>query len=185
MDIPSPEELRLVLSAADRAFRRDAECRELRLWRQRSERLPVYRGGRPLRAGRPGPDLPRLPRGRFGWLFHREQRRPSRGVPQDVQVLLQARSHEDRDDPDLKIGRLAVDRRHQSRGVERLLIKHIAGMAIEVGRGTGIRLLILQAKPQSVPFYEKCGFQLTYEVKREKGRRNRTMFLDLYRVEGS
>ncbi len=85
--------------------------------------------------------------------------------------------------PALKIGRLAVDRRYQNRGVGRLLIKYIAGMAIEIGRGTGIRLLILQAKPQSVPFYLKAGFQLTYEVKRERGRRNRTMFLDLFRIE--
>ena len=87
--------------------------------------------------------------------------------------------------PALKIGRLAVDVRYQNRGVGRLLIKHIAGMAMEIGRGTGIRLLILQAKPQSVSFYEKCGFQLTYEVKRERGRRNRTMFLDLYKIEGA
>ncbi len=86
--------------------------------------------------------------------------------------------------PALKIGRLAVDRRYQSRGVGRLLLRYIAGMAIEIGRGTGIRLLILQAKPQSVSFYLKAGFQLTYEVKRERGRRNRTMFLDLFRIAG-
>ncbi len=87
--------------------------------------------------------------------------------------------------PALKIGRLAVDRRYQNKGIGRLLIKHIAGMALEIGRGTGIRLLILQAKPGSIEFYEKCGFQLTFEVKREKGRRNRTMFLDLYKIERS
>ncbi len=82
--------------------------------------------------------------------------------------------------PAIKIGRLAVDRKWQNRGIGRMLIKYIAGMAIDMGRGSGIRLLILQAKPQSIDFYEKCGFQLTYETKRERGRRNRTMFLDLY-----
>ncbi len=84
--------------------------------------------------------------------------------------------------PAVKIGRLATDRRHQNLGIGRLVVKYIAGMALETGGKMGVRLLVLQAKPDSIPFYERCGFQLTYETKREKGRRNRTMFLDLYQV---
>jgi len=84
--------------------------------------------------------------------------------------------------PAVKIGRLATDRQFQNMGIGRLLIKYIAGMALEMGGKMGVRVLVLQAKPESIPFYEKCGFQLTREVKRERGRRNRTMFLDLYHV---
>jgi GNAT superfamily N-acetyltransferase len=80
--------------------------------------------------------------------------------------------------PGFKIGRLAVDTRHQNRGIGRTLIKCIAGMALE-GK-VGVRILMVQAKPESVSFYEKCGFKLTDETRRERGRRNRTMFLDLH-----
>ena len=80
--------------------------------------------------------------------------------------------------PGFKIGRLAVDIGHQNRGIGRTLIKCIAGMALE-GK-VGVRILTVQAKPESVSFYEKCGFQLTDETRRERGRRNRTMFLDLH-----
>ncbi len=80
-------------------------------------------------------------------------------------------------------GRLAVDKRFQNMGIGRMLLRYIAGMAIEMGGRMGVRLLVLQAKPESIPFYEKCGFRLTYETKRERGRRNRTMFLDLFEIQ--
>ena len=85
--------------------------------------------------------------------------------------------------PAIKIGRLAVDQRWQGRGIGRLLIKYIGGIALESGRFGSVRLLIVQAKPGAVDFYQKCGFQLTEETKRERGRRNRTMFLDLHKIE--
>lgn len=56
-------------------------------------------------------------------------------------------------------------------------------MALETKGKMGVRLIILQAKPESIQFYERCGFQLTFETKREKRRRNRTMFLDLHAIE--
>lgn len=84
--------------------------------------------------------------------------------------------------PAVKIGRLAVDRNYHNMGIGRLLTKYIAGMALELGGRMGVRLLILQAKPGSISFYEKFGFQLTRRVGRERGRRNRTMFLDLFSV---
>lgn len=81
--------------------------------------------------------------------------------------------------PALVIGRLAVDRRHQGKGIGRALIRYISGMALETQGTMGVRLIILQAKPDSIEFYKKCGFQLTVETARERKRKNRTMFLDL------
>ena len=84
--------------------------------------------------------------------------------------------------PALKIGRLAVDRRFQRRKIGEKLLKYIAGMALDMGKRTGVRLLILQAKPDSIEFYEECGFQLAFETHSEKKRTNKTMFLDLLAV---
>ena len=84
--------------------------------------------------------------------------------------------------PALKIGRLAVDKKYQNLGLGRFILKYIAGMALEMAGRVGVRLLILQAKPESLPFYAKFGFGLTYETSRERGRRNRTMFMDLFAV---
>ena len=85
--------------------------------------------------------------------------------------------------PALVIGRLAVDGGHQGRGIGRALIKYIAGMAIETQGKMGVRLLILQAKPESIEFYMKCGFQLTVPTARERKRKNRTMFFDLSSID--
>ena len=85
--------------------------------------------------------------------------------------------------PALTIGRLAVDVRYQKRGVGRALINFIAGMALEAQGKIAVRLIVLQAKPASVDFYKKCGFELTVETKRERRRLNRTMFLDLAALE--
>lgn len=79
--------------------------------------------------------------------------------------------------PAIKIGRLATDRRWKGKGIGRHLVRYIAGMALE-SQGAA-RLLILQAKPESIEFYQKLGFDFVTETKRERGRLNKTMFLDL------
>lgn len=79
--------------------------------------------------------------------------------------------------PSLKIGRLAVQRTRQGRGIGRILIRRIAAIAYD--SRPAVRLLTTNAKPGSVPFYQKCGFELTQPVRRERGRRERTMYLDL------
>ncbi len=84
--------------------------------------------------------------------------------------------------PSIKIGRLAVTTAWQAKGVGRHLVKYIAGMALDQGTGIGARLLILQAEPDAVAFYLKCGFEMTAEVGRERGREKRTMFLDLHEI---
>lgn len=87
-----------------------------------------------------------------------------------------------KDIPAIKIGRLAVQRNWQRKGLGRLLVRHIAGEALALRGDYGVRLLILQAKPDSVDFYRKLGFQLTDEVGKERKRINRTMFFDLWAI---
>lgn len=82
--------------------------------------------------------------------------------------------------PALKIGRFAVQRNWQSRGIGRLLIRRIA--AIAVTTQPAVRLITLNAKPKAIPFYQKAGFVLTNEVHRERGRINRTMYLDVLSI---
>ncbi|HET6403539.1 MAG TPA: GNAT family N-acetyltransferase [Candidatus Thermoplasmatota archaeon] len=85
------------------------------------------------------------------------------------------------DFPAIKIGRFAVDKRMHGKGIGRHMMRHIVGLALATG-SVGVRLLILQAYPTSQAFYQKLGFEFTDEVKRERGRHNRTMFLDLWQV---
>jgi len=85
--------------------------------------------------------------------------------------------------PAVKIGRLAVAKEWQNKGLGRLLVKNIIGLALNLGKLRTARLIIVQAKPKAIGFYRKCGFQMTFETKREKKRKNRTMFLDLHSVE--
>lgn len=85
--------------------------------------------------------------------------------------------------PAVKIGRLAVDKTVQGRGIGRLLMRRIIGETL-ARSGFAVRLLVLNSKPESIQFYNKLGFQLTDEVRRERGRRNRTMFFDLNAVRG-
>jgi len=83
--------------------------------------------------------------------------------------------------PSLKIGRLAVQSEWQNKGIGRLLIRRIA--AIALSGDSAVRLLIVNAKSGSIQFYRECGFRLTREVGHERGRRERTMYLDLLAVE--
>ena len=81
--------------------------------------------------------------------------------------------------PSVKIGRLAVDKRYWGRNIGTHLLHYIAGMVMETG--IAARLLTLQATPRSVAFYQKMGFEMTTETRRERNRANRTMFFDLWR----
>ncbi len=81
--------------------------------------------------------------------------------------------------PGLKIGRLAVDKRFQNKGVGRALVAIIAGIARRMGEHVGMRLLIVQSKPESVSFYQRMGFVQVTSAK-EKRRIHRTFFLDIY-----
>jgi len=84
--------------------------------------------------------------------------------------------------PALLIGRLAVDKRYQGRGIGMLLIQKIAMIALSSG-DYATRLIIVQAKKDAFHFYEKLGFAYVRESKREmdrfRARGTRTMFFDL------
>lgn len=82
--------------------------------------------------------------------------------------------------PSLKIGRLAVQRAWQSRGIGRLLLRRIA--AIAYASEPAVRLLTVNSKEGSVKFYQAAGFEMTKMVRRERGRRERTMYLDLLAI---
>lgn len=81
--------------------------------------------------------------------------------------------------PAVKVGRLAVDRRFQGQGIGAALLREVAALAAAADRSMAIGLLVVQAKPQSLGFYARLGFQLATATRRERGRKNRTMFVDL------
>jgi|GEM_PF-1357009 len=81
--------------------------------------------------------------------------------------------------PGLKIGRLAVAVRFQNKGIGRALVAIIAGIARRMGAHVGMRVLIVQSKPESVRFYQRMGFVQVTNAK-EKRRIHRTFFLDVY-----
>ena len=81
--------------------------------------------------------------------------------------------------PSIKIGRLAVDRKYQNKGIGRFIMKRILGYALDISDQFAVRLIIVESKKHSIDFYLKCGFQMTIETKGQKKRRNRTMFFDL------
>jgi len=85
--------------------------------------------------------------------------------------------------PSLAIGRLAVDNGWQDQGIGSYIVLKIAMDALFSPDRAGSRLLLVQAKKDAFPFYEKLGFQFTVDTKSEqkrfKARGTRTMFLDL------
>lgn len=85
--------------------------------------------------------------------------------------------------PAIKIGRFAVDKRVHDKGIGKLMMRYIVGLALtHREEAIAARLLVLQAMPDAQAFYTKRGFHFTIEKDKERGKRNRTMFLDLDQV---
>ena len=62
--------------------------------------------------------------------------------------------------PAMLLGRLAVDREHQGRGLASALLKHFLLKALEVADLTGLRLVLVHAKDSSAAgFYRRWGFE--------------------------
>lgn len=78
--------------------------------------------------------------------------------------------------PALKIGRLGVQRWWHRRGVGTAIVRRVVAIAVRGPAAT--RFITLRAKPPAVPFYQALGFEMTLEVHRERGKINRTMYLD-------
>ncbi len=62
--------------------------------------------------------------------------------------------------PSLMIGRLATQMQCWEQGVGRLLCQRAVSTAIRVRKEVGCQFVILNAKKESVKFYERCCFQL-------------------------
>ena len=86
--------------------------------------------------------------------------------------------------PAVKIARLAVDRRLQGLGLR--LGSRLVDLALGISKdvispAVGCRVLVVDAKSQSVGFYERCGFRLL-DTAANRGRDDRIMFVDLMKL---
>ena len=84
--------------------------------------------------------------------------------------------------PSILIGRLAIEKKWQRKGIGRFLISKIIKNAVKSSEQFGIRLVVVQAKKDAFEVYEKLGFQYvehSSEDKRYRARGTRTMFFDL------
>lgn len=62
--------------------------------------------------------------------------------------------------PALLLGRLAVDRRHQGKGLAAALLKHFLLKSVEVAEVTGVRVVLVHAKDdQAAAFYRHFEFE--------------------------
>jgi GNAT superfamily N-acetyltransferase len=62
--------------------------------------------------------------------------------------------------PALLLARLAVDQKHQGRGLGAALLKHFLLKSIEIADVTGVRGLLVHAKdPSAAAFYQRYGFE--------------------------
>ena len=60
--------------------------------------------------------------------------------------------------PVLRIARLAVDERFQGHGIGRLLLRSMLLLALEIRDRIGCIGVVVDAKPDAVPFYSSLGF---------------------------
>ena len=61
--------------------------------------------------------------------------------------------------PAILLGRMAVERRHQGKGLGAAMLKHLMTKAIEVSEKVGVRLVLVHAKDeQAKGFYRHHGF---------------------------
>jgi GNAT superfamily N-acetyltransferase len=61
--------------------------------------------------------------------------------------------------PALKIARLAVDSRFERRGIGKYLLQFALGIAWSISESASCRLVLVDSKKDSIPFYEKYGFR--------------------------
>ncbi|HET7506547.1 MAG TPA: GNAT family N-acetyltransferase [Kofleriaceae bacterium] len=83
--------------------------------------------------------------------------------------------------PVLRLARLAVDERHQGRGIGNLLLRAVFALALRMADDPGCVGVIVDAKPEAVGFYDKLGFVRLDVVAGELGDRPQPlpMFLEL------
>jgi GNAT superfamily N-acetyltransferase len=81
--------------------------------------------------------------------------------------------------PAIKIARIAVDEECAGRGIGRFLLLWAMGTVYRVSRVVGCRYITVDAKKESVPFYEKNGFKI---IKRYAGRNFPPMYINMYPI---
>lgn len=90
--------------------------------------------------------------------------------------------------PVLRLARLAVDERRASgQGIGRLLLRAVLVLAQQMASDLGCVGVVVDAKPEAVPFYEKLGFLRLQVVAGELGDRPQplSMFLELGQIAGA
>ena len=60
--------------------------------------------------------------------------------------------------PAIKIGRLGVDKRYQSKGLGTLILKFAIGYILECSEKIAVRFITVDAYPEKEEWYKKCGF---------------------------
>ncbi len=79
--------------------------------------------------------------------------------------------------PALLIGRLATDYEYQHQGVGEALCEFAIAKAVEYRDALGCQFVILNAKPNSIQFYQKLGFEIC--PAQPKSRKNPFMYFKL------
>ena len=60
--------------------------------------------------------------------------------------------------PCVRIARLAVDKKHQQNGIGKQLLSFGFKKVLLISNSVGVKLIVVDAKPESKTFYEKYGF---------------------------
>ena len=87
--------------------------------------------------------------------------------------------------PILRIARIAVDERFQGHGIGRLLLRSMLRLALDVRDRVGCVGVVVDAKPDAVPFYAALGFKAVDVVSGALGDRPEpiAMFLPIRQIE--
>jgi len=85
--------------------------------------------------------------------------------------------------PVILLGRLAVDRRVQGRGIGKLLLRHAFDVVLKVRRQIGCRCLIVDAYPSATQWYDQFGFAPVAGA--PAGAPTQKMYIDLLTVEAA
>ncbi len=87
--------------------------------------------------------------------------------------------------PVLRLARLAVDHRFQGLGVGKLLLRAMLELALELRDRAGCTGVVVDAKPEAIPFYAQLGFVALDTLSGELGDRPQPvpMFLPIGVIE--
>lgn len=84
--------------------------------------------------------------------------------------------------PALLLGRLGRDKKYHGDGLGKIMVKYCIGLAHEISKTVGCRVVYVDSYISKVPLYEDLGFRkCSEELKEEDGDRNYvTLYYDLF-----